>query len=96
MGELWYDYQTKKGFTIECTDKSYYLDYVLEKQYGVDGEYGYVFLLDDNDKQKYCPLFDKLGIEYNPDDLRKVVYCYYNGCECTDYYDPTEITFESL
>lgn len=97
LGELWYDYKTHTGFEIECTDKAYYLDYKLQSQYGdCEGDYGYVFLLDDNDKQKYCPLFDKIGIDYNPDELRKVVYCYYNGCECPDYYNPSEITFENL
>lgn len=87
----------KQRFEIGCTDKAYYIDYIVEYQCGCcDGEYGYAFYLDEKDKEKYCPLFDKLDIEYNPDDLRKVVYCYYNSCECPDYYDPEEITFENL
>jgi hypothetical protein len=97
LGDLWKGYDKRSGFEIECTSKSYYLDYILESQYGdCEGDYGYAFYLDENDIKKYKPLFDKVGVDYDIKDLRKVVYCYYNGCECPDYYDPKEITFESL
>lgn len=95
FGELWDVYPD--GFRLECTDKNYYLDYVISYKYGADcGEYGYAFYLNDNDVENYKQLFDKGGFEYDVKDLRKVVYCYYNGCESPDYYEPEEITFENL
>lgn len=96
LGDLWYNYKTKKGFDIECTDNGYYLDYILEKEYGADGEYGFAFLLNDTDKDKYVPLFDTVGVEYNIEDLRKVVYCWYNACEAPDCYDVSEPNFDNL
>lgn len=97
LGDLWQDYKTNNGFQIECTDKAYYLDYVMEYTYGANsGSFGYAFLLDEVDKVKYVPLFNKIGIDYDVNDLRKVVYCYYNSCECADYYDISEPSFDKL
>lgn len=99
LGELYtgrYDLKNKY-FEIEGTDKAHYLDYVLEYEYGAAaGDYGYAFLLNENDVSTYKPIFDLLKVDYNVEDLRKVVYSYYNCCECTDYYDINESSFENL
>lgn len=96
FGDMWSNY--KKGreyFDIECTDSNYYLDYVVSKSYE-DGEYGFAWYLNEEDISKYKPLFDIGEFEYDVKDLRKVCYCYYNGSDAPDYYEPTEITFENM
>ncbi len=96
LGDLWYNHKKRKGFDIECTDNGYYLDYILERDYDSDGEYAFAFLLSNTDKEKYVPLFNNVGIDYNTDDLRKVVYCWYNCCEAPDCYDVNEPNFDKL
>ena len=88
LGSNWFDRKTGKGFDIECTDKSYYLDYVLEHDTDDCGEYGFASYLNEQDLEKYKPLFDLGGFAYDEQDLRKVVFCYYNCSESPDYYDP--------
>lgn len=96
-GEQW-DNNSKKNYMEICgTLKSYYLDFVIELTINEDfGEYGHVFLLNEEDLKLYKPIFDKMNIEYNPSDLRKVVYSYYNASEAPDYYNIEDINFESL
>lgn len=96
FGILWQRYgQSGNYFDIECTDSNYYLDYIVSKSYE-EGEYGFAWYLNEEDINKYKPLFDKGGFEYDVKDLRKVCYCYYNGTDAPDYYEPTEITFENM
>lgn len=97
LGDLFNDCHQTGRFTIEYTDNNKYLDYVLDYEYGVDcGDYGFAFNLNDSDKVKYVPLFKNIGYKFHIGDLRKVVYCYYNGCEPLDYYDVSEDLFEDL
>ena len=97
LGNLWHNYrQYGNYFDIECTDSNDYLDYVVSKSYGEDGDYGFAWYLTEEDVAKYKPLFDIGGFEYDVKDLRKVCYCYYNGTDAPDYYEPTEITFENM
>ena len=94
--DMWDNFrQGKDYFSIECTDKNDYLDYIVGKYYE-DGEYGFAWYLNEEDIKKYKPLFDKGEFEYDVKDLRKVCYCYYNGTDAPDYYEPTEITFENI
>lgn len=96
FGDLWDNYRQKGGyFNIECTSGNDYLDYVVSRSYE-EGEYGYAWYLNEEDIDKYKPLFDKGGFDYDVNDLRKVCYCYYNGTDAPDYYEPSEITFESM
>ena len=97
FGDYWFDRKRGTGFDIECTDESYYLDYVVQHETDEVGEYGFAAYLTDKDNEKYKQLFDLGGFVYNISDLRKVVFCYYNCSECPDYYEPnknqTELDF---
>lgn len=94
--DMWDNFRKGNGyFSIECTDKNCYLDYIVSKSYE-DGEYGFAWYLNEDDINKYKPLFDMGGFEYDVKDLRKVCYCYYNGSDAPDYYEPKEITFEDM
>lgn len=94
----WYwNSNVDRGFDIVTTTTDTYLDYIIQRT--IDdcfGEFGYSFKLSQEDLDLYKSLFDKLGVEYNPDDLRKVVYCYYNCCEPEDYYEVSENLFDDL
>ena len=94
FGELWD--KRPGGFDIEFTEKNNYIDYVVDYSCDSDGEWGFSWFLNEEDIKKYKPLFDKGGFEYNPNDLRKVAYCWYNCSEPPDYYDPKDITFENI
>lgn len=97
LGDLFDTCYEVNKFTIECTTGNNYIDYILDYKYGEDcGEYGFAFNLNDNDKVKYVPLFKNIRFKFHISDLRKVVYCYYNGCEPPDYYDVSEDLFEDL
>lgn len=85
------------GFEIDCTEKRNYLDYVVDYKYGSEaGDWGHAWYLNEEDINKYKPLFDKDEFEYEPKDLRKVAYCWYNCSEAPDYYEPNDITFENI
>lgn len=87
----------RNKFEIECTDSAYYLDYVLESSYGEwSGEFGFAFYLNSEEIKKYRPLFELVTTDFKDEDLRKVVYCYYNCCECPDYYKVSEDIFDKL
>lgn len=87
LGEL-YGFRKRNHFSLECTDKSYYLDWVYYTTYGEEsGDFGFVRLLTQKELEVIKPYFDKLGVSYKDDDLRLVDYCYYNCCEAPDYYD---------
>lgn len=90
-------YNNPPYFNIAITTEDYYFDYILFSSYAEDsGDYGFSFYLNDEEKEKYKKEFDKLGIEYNVDDLRKVVYCWYDGVEPPNYYEVSEDIFEKL
>lgn len=70
-----------------------FIDYVLEYEYDCDGEYGKVRDLYDSEKEKFRPIFQQLDPDINMDYVRLVEFCWYNGCEAPNYYDPQEDPF---
>ena len=96
FGDMWQQYrQSGNYFDICGTDSNEYIDYIVSKSYE-EGEYGFAWYLNEEDISKYKPLFDIGEFEYDVKDLRKVCYCYYNGTDAPDYYEPTKITFENM
>jgi hypothetical protein len=78
----------REGFKIEGTDKNFYLDFVYKSSYGEEsGDFGNVREITDVEFELIAPYFEKVFINIERDLLRIVEYCYYNCCECTDYYD---------
>lgn len=97
LGEDYYWKGDSRGFDITYTAGNIYLDYIIQHISGEDsGDFGFSFKLNKEDLDLYRPLFDKLEIGYNPKDLRKVIYSYYNCCEPEDYYEVSENLFDDL
>jgi hypothetical protein len=88
LGDLFSSNKDIYTFEIESTDESCYLDWVYYYTYGDEsGDWGNVSLLNNRELEKIKPLFKNLPINFKDSDLRKVDYCYYNCCECEDYYE---------
>lgn len=67
-----------------------YLDYTLNYEYGSDMEnYGMAYELTKGQKEKWKDKFGKYLKDIDKDKFRLVEYCYYNGCDCPDYYEIT-------
>lgn len=93
-----YEYETKKdNFTIgygEDFDNNvtnYFLDYLLDYEYGASGDFESVRLLTDNEFEKYSRKFAKYFNEIGRDELRLVHYCYYNGTDEPSVYELEEV-----
>lgn len=87
-----FDYAKAGKFQLAPTC-SPFVDYVLEHEYGADGEYGKTRALTDREKEKYRPFFQKINPDVDMDFVRLVEFCWYNCCEAPDYYDETKDRF---
>lgn len=75
-------------FEVEITDERPYIDLVLYYSYGEEcGDWEKASYLSDKEKEFFASYFDKLDITFEPDDLRKVDYCWYNCSEPPDCYN---------
>lgn len=85
--EIW-GYGDRGKFQWSPTYPRQFIDFVLDYQYGCDGEWGKVRELYPSEKEKYLPIFQKVlpGLD-SIDNVRLVESCWYNGCEAPDYYD---------
>ena len=82
--ELDSSYNSKQG------KSRYYLDYILNYEYGAcDGDFGISQELTEKLKDKYKPIFEKFIEDIDVNKFRLVKFCYYNGCDCPDYYETT-------
>lgn len=96
--KLKYEYETKKyNFTIgygEDFDNNvtnYFLDYLLDYEYGASEDFESVRLLTDNEFEKYSRKFAKYFSEIGRDELRLVHYSYYNGTDEPSVYKLEEV-----
>ena len=87
-----FDYATVGMFQIAPTIERF-IDYVLEREWDADGEYGKTRALNDNEKAKYLSTFQQIDQNVNMDYVRLVEFCWYNGTEAPDYYDDTNDPF---
>lgn len=81
----------KDPFEIEVMDDgnniNYYLCYNLYSTYGEEsGDFGRNRSLTDVEQAKYKKLFSEYLDDIDPQKFKYIDYCYYNCCECTDYY----------
>lgn len=78
------------GYTYGNNKSHIYLDYILNYEYGSDmGDYGISYELTEEQKEKWKDRFGKYLKDIDKDRFRLVEYCYYNGCDCPDYYEIT-------
>lgn len=87
-----FGYGDKNKFQMSPTYEPF-IDYVLDYEYDCDGDYGKVRELYDSEKEKFRSVFQKIDPDINMDYVRLVEFCWYNGCEAPDYYDPQEDPF---
>lgn len=85
--EVW-GYGDRGKFQWSPTYPRQFIDFVLDREWGCEGEWGKVRELYPTEKEKYLPVFQKVlpGID-SLDNVRLVEFCWYNGCEAPDYYD---------
>lgn len=75
-------------FEAEVTDERSYIDLALYYSYGEEcGDWEKASYLSDKEKDFFALYFDKLGIAFETDDLRKVDYCWFNCSEPPDCYN---------
>lgn len=79
------------GLNHETYEYEYFLDYLLDYEYGASGDFENVRLLTDTEFQKYSRMFAKYFNEIGRDELRLVHYCYYNGVDEPSVYELEEI-----
>ena len=70
-----------------------YIDYVLDYEYGSEGDWGKVRELYDSEKTKYAPIFARIIENLDMNDVRLVEYSYWNACDAPDYFDITQDKF---
>ena len=87
-----FDYGTVNKFQFAPTEE-WFIDYVLDKEWDCDGEYGKVRDLYDSEKEKFKSIFQQLNPDINMDCVRLVEFCWYNGGDAPSYYDTTEDPF---
>ena len=85
------DNELEEPFFIEVFDDSkninYYLCYKLYHTYSEEsGDFGRSRVLSETEQEKYSKLFSDYLNGIDPKRFKYVDYCYYNCCECIDYY----------
>jgi hypothetical protein len=81
-----FNYGEKGKFQLSPTE-SLFVDFLIDKEWDADGEYGKTRALTDREKAKYLPVFQQIDPDINMDFVRLVEFCWYNCCEAPDYYD---------
>ena len=87
-----FDYGKVNKFQLAPTEKPF-IDYILDYEYDAEGAYGKVRYLYESEKEKFRPIFQQLDPNIDMNHVRLVEFCWYNGCEAPDYYDPMEDEF---
>ena len=82
----------KGKFQFAPTETAY-IDYVLDYEYGSEGDWGKVRELYDSEKEKYAPIFAQVIKDLDMNDVRLVEYSYWNACDAPDYFDITQDRF---
>jgi len=85
------DNEIEEPFFIESFDDgknvNYYLCYELYHTYGEEsGDFGRNRQLTEKEQEKYKKLFSDYLNDIDTKLFKYVDYCYYNACECYDYY----------
>ena len=87
-----FGYGERNKFQTSPT-RTKFIDYVLDYEWDCEGEYGKVRELYDSEKEKFLGIFQKIDPEVDMNHVHLVEFCWYNGCEAPDYYDPMEDPF---
>lgn len=76
---------------------SYYVSLELCNTYGIeDYEFGRSRFLTEKEQEKYVSLFEQIIPDLDPSKLKYVEFCFYNCCECQDYYVQQDEFYEEV
>ena len=74
------------------TDKyEYFIDFILDYEYGASGDFENVRKLTEKEYNKYKEIFKEVIPNIRPEELRLVHYCYYNGVDEPSVWELEEI-----
>lgn len=95
------DCELEKPFNTEVFDDgcslNYYLCYVLKHTYGEESTgFGLSRMLTQDETNKYVDLFSDYLNNIDPNKFKLIDYCYYNCCECKDYYKNNDPNFQII
>ena len=69
------------GLDFDNNEYQYFIDYVLDYEYGASGDFENVRELTEKEFEKYKEIFKDILPNLKPGELRFVHYCYYNGVD---------------
>lgn len=69
------------GLNYETNEYEYFIDFILDYEYGASGDFEDVRELTKTEYDKYKEIFKKVVSNIKPEELRLVHYCYYNGAD---------------
>ena len=79
------------GLNYESDSYEYFIDYILDYEYGASGDFENVRELTEKEYNKYKEIFKKVISDIKPGELRLVHYCYYNGVDEPSVWNLEEI-----
>lgn len=79
------------GYDFDNEKADYFLDFLLDYEYGASGDFESVRSLTDKEFEKYAEKFATYFKEIGRDELRLVHYSYYNGVDEPSVYEVEEI-----
>lgn len=85
------EFVINSGYDSKSRKNHYFLDFVLDYEYGASGDFESVRLLTDKEFEKYAKKFAMYFNEIGRDELRLVHYSYYNGVDEPSVYEVEEV-----
>lgn len=79
------------GLNYETDEYEYFIDFILDYEYGASGDFENVRELTEKEYNKYKEIFKKVIPNIKPGELRLVHYCYYNGVDEPSVWNLEEI-----
>lgn len=79
------------GLNYETDEYEYFIDFILDYEYGASGDFENVRELTEKEYNKYKEIFEKVIPNIKPSELRLVHYCYYNGVDEPSVWNLEEI-----
>lgn len=79
------------GLNYETDKYEYFIDFILDYEYGASGDFENVRELTEKEYNKYKEIFEKVIPNIKLGELRLVHYCYYNGVDEPSVWNLEEI-----
>jgi hypothetical protein len=83
--------EINSGYNYDKDESDLFLDFLVDYEYGADGDFAEVRFLTNKEFEKYKKIFQKYFKIKNRDDIRLVHYCYYNGVDEPSVWEFNEV-----